>query len=118
MQAADLFEQHVPVVEIARLFHVRYTERGVGYLLYWIGWSPQAPVHRAAERDEAAIATWRTETWSRVGRWPVTTGCGSASRTRPGSRRDRRRRVPGSGVGTRRWYWYRVRARAGCRWPG
>src|SRR5205814_4356383 len=73
-------------VLIARLFHVRYTERGVSYLLHRIGWSPQVPVHRAAERDEAAIATWRTETWSRVRRWPATSGRGSVSRTRPGSR--------------------------------
>jgi transposase len=53
-------------VLIARLFHVRYTERGVSYLLHRIGWTPQVPVHRAAERDEAAIAAWRTEKWSRV----------------------------------------------------
>src|SRR6266511_1966103 len=39
---------------IGRLFHVRYTERGVSYLLHRIGWTPQVPVHRAAERDEAA----------------------------------------------------------------
>jgi putative transposase len=73
-------------VLIGRLFHVRYTERGVSYLLHRIGWSPQVPVHRAAERDEAAIVAWRTETWSRVRPSPVTLGHGSASRTRPGSR--------------------------------
>jgi hypothetical protein len=73
-------------VLIARLFHVRYTERGAGYLLHRIGWSPQVPVHRAAERDEAAIATWRTETWPRVRPWPAPSGRGSVSRTRPGSR--------------------------------
>jgi putative transposase len=55
---------------IGRLFHVRYTERGVSYLLHRMGWSPQVPVHRAAERDETAIASWRTETWSRVRRSP------------------------------------------------
>jgi transposase len=71
---------------IARLFHVRYTERGVSYLLHRIGWSPQVPVHRAVERDETAIATWRTETWSRVRPSPATLGRGSASRMRPGSR--------------------------------
>src|SRR6266498_91760 len=52
------------------VFHVRYTERGVSYLLHRIGWSPQVPVHRAAERDEKAIVAWREETWSRVRRWP------------------------------------------------
>jgi transposase len=72
-------------VLIARRFHVRYTERGVGYLLRRIGWTPQVPVHRAAQRDEAAIAAWRQETWSRVRPWPVPSGRGSASRTRPGS---------------------------------
>jgi transposase len=50
----------------ARLFHVRYTLRGVSYLLHRIGFSPQVPVHRAAERDEAAIAAWRAGTWAKV----------------------------------------------------
>lgn len=48
---------------IAGLFRVRYTDRGVGYLLRRMGWSPQVPVHRAVERDEQAIATWRREVW-------------------------------------------------------
>lgn len=51
---------------IARLFHVRYTPRGTSYLLHRIGFSPQVPVHRAAERNEAAIAAWRAETWAEV----------------------------------------------------
>ena len=73
-------------VLIARLFHVRYTERGVSYLLHRIGWSPQVPVRRAAERDEAAIATWREETWSRVRPWPATCTPSYVSRMRPASR--------------------------------
>ncbi|GAA3077987.1 hypothetical protein GCM10017600_06970 [Streptosporangium carneum] len=36
---------------IAALFHVRYTLRGVSYLLHWISWTPQMPVHRAVERE-------------------------------------------------------------------
>lgn len=71
---------------IGRLFHVRYTERGVSYLLHRLGWSPQVPAHRAVERDEAAIASWRRETWSRVRPWPANAGRGSVSRTSPGSR--------------------------------
>ena len=51
---------------IGRLFHVRYTLRGVSYLLHRAGFSPQVPAHRAAERDEAAIAAWRTGTWATV----------------------------------------------------
>jgi len=73
-------------VLIARLFHVRYTERGVSYLLHRLGWSPQVPTHRAAERDEDAIAAWREETWSRVRSWPTNGERGSVSKTSPVSR--------------------------------
>jgi len=45
---------------IGRLFHVRYTLRGASYLLHRIGFTPQVPAHRAVERNEQAIATWRT----------------------------------------------------------
>jgi len=51
---------------IARLFHVRYTLRGTSYLLHRLGYAPQVPVHRAAERDERAIAVWRTTTWVKL----------------------------------------------------
>jgi transposase len=44
---------------IARLFHVRYTVRGTSYLLHRLGYAPRVPIHRAAERDEQAIAAWR-----------------------------------------------------------
>ena len=30
------------------------------------GLYPQVPAHRAAERDEAAIAAWRSQTWAKV----------------------------------------------------
>ena len=51
---------------IRRLFHVRYTLRGASYLLHRIGFSPQVAAHRAAERDEGAIAAWRAQTWAKV----------------------------------------------------
>ncbi|WP_309144294.1 winged helix-turn-helix domain-containing protein [Streptomyces sp. BR123] len=51
---------------IHRLFGYRYTPRGASYLLHRLGWSPQVPVHRAVERDDAAVERWRTEQWSRV----------------------------------------------------
>ena len=51
---------------IGRLFHVRYTLRGTSYLLHRMGFSPQVPVHRAAERDEDAVTAWRAETWAKV----------------------------------------------------
>ncbi|WP_431921180.1 winged helix-turn-helix domain-containing protein [Micromonospora wenchangensis] len=48
---------------IARKFHTRYTLRGTANIMYRLGWSVQVPAHRAVERDEAAIITWRRETW-------------------------------------------------------
>ena len=51
---------------IGRLFHVRYTLRGTSLLLHRIGFSPQVPAYRAAERDEDAIAAWRARTWAKV----------------------------------------------------
>jgi len=51
---------------IARLFHVRYTLRGTSYLLHRLGYAPQVPAHRAVERDEKAIAAWRTQTWVKL----------------------------------------------------
>ena len=47
---------------IGWLFHVRYTLRGTSYLLHRIGFTPQVPAHRAAERDKNTIATWRDVT--------------------------------------------------------
>ena len=51
---------------IGRLFRIRYTLRGTSLLLHRLGFSPQVPVHRAAERDEDAIAAWRAVTWAKV----------------------------------------------------
>jgi putative transposase len=50
----------------ARLFGVSYTLRGMSFLLHRLGYSPQVPVHRAVERDEAAIAEWRAVTWAKA----------------------------------------------------
>jgi transposase len=51
---------------IGRLFHVRYTLRGTSYLLHRLGYAPQVPVHRAAERNEQAITAWRATTWVKL----------------------------------------------------
>ena len=51
---------------ITRLFGVSYTLRGTSFLLHRLGFSPQVPAHRAFERDEDAIAEWRTATWAKV----------------------------------------------------
>ena len=51
---------------IERLSGVSYTLRGVSFLLHRLGYSPQVPAHRAFERDEDAIAAWRSATWAKV----------------------------------------------------
>lgn len=51
---------------IRRLFGVEYHVDYVGTLLHKLGWSVQKPTLRARERDEAAIAHWRSETWPRL----------------------------------------------------
>ncbi|MGC5665097.1 helix-turn-helix domain-containing protein [Micromonospora sp. WMMD723] len=48
---------------IAGMFRTRYTLRGTANIMYRLGWSVQMPKHRAVERDEAAIVTWRREAW-------------------------------------------------------
>jgi putative transposase len=87
---------------IFELFHVRYTPRGVSYLLHRIGWTPQVPAHRAAERDEKKIAEWREVTWPQVKGRPATWAGGSSLPTSPASRCGRPRRGPGRGADTPR----------------
>jgi putative transposase len=53
---------------IASMFHVRYSIKGASLLLHRMGWTPQMPSHRAVERDEAAIVSWRKQ------KWPATKG--------------------------------------------
>jgi transposase len=62
-------------------FRVDYTLAGLDVLLHRIGWSVQVPARRAAERDEAAIAAWREETWPVIKGRRRTWAPGSASRT-------------------------------------
>lgn len=50
----------------ARLFGVAYSLKGMSLLLRRLGFTPQVPVHRAVERNEDAIAAWRTQTWAKV----------------------------------------------------
>jgi transposase len=44
-------------------FGVSYHKDHVSRLLKELGWTPQIPITRAVQRDEAAIARWRVEVW-------------------------------------------------------
>lgn len=48
---------------IWREFEVRYHKNHIPRLLREVGWTPQLPIERAAQRDEDRIARWRTEVW-------------------------------------------------------
>jgi len=65
-------------------FGVEYTLAGVRVLLHRAGWSVQVPARRAAERNEAAVAAWRQETWPVIKEPSLTWAHGSSSRTSPG----------------------------------
>jgi transposase len=57
------------VVEIlAREFGVKYHRDHVSRILKELGWTPQIPITRAVQRDEAAIAHWRTQVWPELRR--------------------------------------------------
>jgi transposase len=51
------------VAVLAREFGVTYHRDHVSRLLKELGWTPQIPITRAIQRDEAAIAHWRNSVW-------------------------------------------------------
>ena len=54
------------VIEVE--FGVRYHKDHVGRLLKGLRWTPQQPIKRAIQRDDAAIQRWRDETWPELRR--------------------------------------------------
>src|SRR5918992_1433968 len=47
-------------------FGVSYHPAHVGRILKSCGWSSQKPVHRASQRNEAAIQRWQEERWPQI----------------------------------------------------
>ena len=64
-------------------FGVAYHPRHVGRLCAIVRWSPQKPAWRARQRDEAAIAHWRDETWPAIKKGPKRSSRRSCSSTSP-----------------------------------
>ena len=54
-----------------------------------LGWSLQRPGRQARERDEGAIARWKSTRWPRLKKTPRDSGPGSSSKTRAASRNSR-----------------------------
>jgi transposase len=51
---------------IEQEFGVTYDKSQVSRLLKRLGWTPQMPITRATQRDEAAIEHWRHKVWPRL----------------------------------------------------
>jgi transposase len=63
-------EDHWTLDRIGRviydLYGVRYHPSSVWHLLRRMGWSSQRPQRTGQERDDEAIADWKTNQWSRI----------------------------------------------------
>ena len=53
---------------------IRSPPAPVSRLLRAVGWSPQKPIRRATQRDEAAIERWTTERWPALFAKPKASG--------------------------------------------
>ncbi|MFI6663348.1 winged helix-turn-helix domain-containing protein [Streptomyces sp. NPDC050523] len=87
---------------IGRKFHVSYSVSGATRLMHRLGFSPQVPARRVAERDEQAVTAWKEATWAEVKEPGRPAGATSASRTKPGSPAGRPGDAPGDGAATPR----------------
>lgn len=84
---------------IGRKFHIAYSVSGATRLMHRLGFSPQVPARRVAERDEQAVAVWKEATWAEVKGRGRPAGVTSASRTKPASPAGRPGDGPGAGEG-------------------
>jgi len=55
---------------VRREFDVSYHPDHLGRILHDLGFSPQKPQRRAAERNEPAIERWRSHNWPRIKKRP------------------------------------------------
>ncbi|MDH6630402.1 hypothetical protein M2271_008262 [Streptomyces sp. LBL] len=87
---------------IGRKFHVSYSVSGATRLMHRLGFSPQVPVRRVAERDEESVKVWKEATWAEVKGPGRPAGATSASRTKQASPADRSGAAPGGDADTPR----------------
>ncbi|MFB8273873.1 winged helix-turn-helix domain-containing protein [Streptomyces sp. NPDC055955] len=83
---------------IGRKFHASYSVSGATRLMHRLGFSPQVPARRVAERDEQAVTVWKGATWAEVKELGRPAEATSASRTRQASPAGRPEAVPGADV--------------------
>jgi len=88
---------------IGRKFHVAYSVSGATRLMRRLGFTPQVPARRAAQRDEAAIEAWKEATWAEIKGSGRRSTASFASKTRPAASNDRRKDALGEGAAAPRW---------------
>lgn len=66
----DVWTQARIAKVIQRTFGVTYHRDHIGRMLRDLGWSVQKPQEQATQRNEAAIAQWRDETWPAIKKKP------------------------------------------------
>lgn len=64
---------------IEREFGVRYHPAHVSRILKELGWTPQKPIRRAKQRQEAQIQRWKEERWPELKKRPPKKGAPSSS---------------------------------------
>ncbi|MFF0206350.1 transposase [Streptomyces sp. NPDC005017] len=87
---------------IGRKFHISYSVSGATRLMHRLGFSPQVPARRVAERDEQAVTVWKEATWTEVKKPGRPAQATSASRTKQASPGSRPGDAPGAGADTPR----------------
>jgi|SRR5581483_1011612 len=70
---------------IEQEFGVRYHKAHVSRLLKRLNWTPQQPVQRASQRNDAQIEQWRTEVWPALKKRRPTSGACPSLWMNPGS---------------------------------
>ncbi|OKJ19530.1 transposase, partial [Streptomyces sp. CB01580] len=73
-----------------------YSVSGATRLMHRLGFSPQVPARKVAERDEQAVTAWKEATWAEVKEPGRPAGATSASRTRQASPAGRPKDAPGA----------------------
>nr|WP_279617419.1 winged helix-turn-helix domain-containing protein [Streptomyces incarnatus] len=81
---------------VGRKFHVCYSVSRATRLMRRLGFSPQVPARRVAERDEQAVTAWKEATWEEVKELGRPAEGTSASRTRQASPDGRPKDAPGA----------------------
>lgn len=87
--STDLWTLPRVAAVIKRLTGVEHHPGHVWRVLRGLGWSLQRPTRQARERDDQAIAEWKSRRWAQLKKTPDAATPGSSSRTKVASRSTR-----------------------------